>query len=124
MNCKGQRRDEHGHRHGRVADELAEAAAQLREALGQHALGADRVWPEDDRRAQQVQVELGMGLRLGVQEVLDLGLLLGVEEVRSRARGPFLGHALGVVAVEPVGGDRRGVDETPRARPRLRPGTH
>ena len=79
-----QRRDEHGQRHGRAADELAEAAAQLREALGQEALGADRVRPEDDRRAQQVQVELRMGLRLGVQEALDLGLLLGVEEVRRR----------------------------------------
>ena len=82
---------------------------------GTRLLGADRVRPEDDRRAQQVQIELRMGLRLSVQEALDLGLLLGVEEMRRRTRGPFLGDALGVVAVEAVGGDRRGVDETLRA---------
>lgn len=111
----GKRRDERWQRHRRAAHEHAEAPAQLREGFGQELPGADRVRPEDDRRAQQVEVELRTGARLGVQEALDLRLLPGVEEVRPGTRGPVLGDSLGVVAVEAVGGDRRGVDETLRA---------
>ena len=89
--------------------------ADLAQPLGQQVLGPHRVRAEDDRRAQQVEVELGSRGLLG-QGVLDLGLLLRVEEVVRGAGRPFLGHPDRVVAMKAVGGDRGRVDEP------LRPG--
>jgi hypothetical protein len=71
---------------------------------------------EHDRRAQQVEPQLGVrGGFLG-QQALDLGLLLRVEQVRGRADRPVLGHRHRVVAVKAVRRDRRGVDEALRPR--------
>jgi hypothetical protein len=64
---------------------------------------------------QQIDAEPGVPRRLLVEEVLQFGLLLRVEQSSGGPDRPVLGHGDGVVGMEAVGGDRRGVDEAPRA---------
>ena len=76
------------------------------QGLWQHVLPTDRMRPEHDRRSEQVQGELGVCVGLFAQQSLELRLLLRVEQPRRWARRPVLGHADGVVRMEPVGGHR------------------
>jgi len=48
------------------------------------------------------------------QRPLELGLLRGVIVVVGGARGEVLGEPGGIVGVKAVGGDRGGVDQSPR----------
>ena len=116
--------DGHGrrdHRERHPSPQAAEPAQKRCEPRGDDLLGAHRMGSEDDRRAQEVEPDPGMGGGLLGESPLDLGLLLGVEQVGGRPRGPAFGHPDRVVAVEPVGGDRRGVHESPGARRGRRP---
>ena len=69
----------------------------------------------DDAGAEHVGLGAGAGDRI-VEDPLELGLVRRVVEALGAARRHVLGQRLRVVGVEPVGGDRRGVDEA------LRPG--
>lgn len=85
-------------------------AAEGGDQAGQ-LLGPQRVRPNDDRRTQQVEGQVGVSGRLLGDQVLQLGLLLGVEQPVGRADRPLLGHRRRVVVVKPVGRHRGGVDE-------------
>ena len=71
--------------------------------------------PEHDRRAQQVERELGVDLRLGLEQRLELGLLLRVEQPRGRPGRPVL--------VDRRRGCRRGSRRPPPTRRRRTGGT-
>ena len=79
-----------------------------------------RVGAGDDARPQDVGLDLGAGDEL-VEQALQLGLLGRVVEALGPARLDVLGQRLGVVGMEAVGGDRRGVDEPRRRRRRAPP---
>ena len=91
-------------------------AENRREWFGDDILGADGMRSEDDRWAQEVDPEPGVAGGLSLEQPFDLCFLLGVEQVRGRPCRPVFGHPNRVVAMEPVGGDRRGIHESPGAR--------
>ena len=115
MNCSGSDGTSTGSGTGELRTSSPRRRPSCARRSGTRLLAPTACGPRTIGGRSRYRSSSGWASDSSVQEALDLGLLLGVEEVRRRTRGPFLGDALGVVAVEAVGGDRRGVDEALRA---------
>ena len=104
-------RREHRHRERQLARPGEQPAPQRRQQPGQDVLGAEDVGTEHDRRAQEIERELGVDPRLGLEQRLELRLLPRVEQPGSRPGRPVLVDRRRGVGVEPVGRHGRRVDE-------------